>query len=408
MTSVASSAKRRAHSSPSDPDVNRDALSATVDLGLLVIPKVSPQLWSIADDKEIHLRGPGGEKELDELRPVGNNLLAVWLPPVEAMYGRNGRLLASLFSSGTQLAMIDDKTLGRADTGPSRVRVCRRDPRRRPRPERRLRRLGQRSGRSRGVTGQDRRRRPVFGGRRGVGRLHRFSRAAPYFGAGRSHSVRDRFVSTIDQDQPQSFEEFWPYYVSQHRNQTCRQLHFVGTTIAMGCLAVSPLYPPAALAAPVAGYGFAWIGHFVFEKNKPASWGGVKAASRGRCAATCACGALMATGQMDAEVERVDVAAAMAAPRSQRRATSARRACARDELQRHTGPLALEMDAAAPLVDAVLVHAIDRAGERLASERRDRRCERLERARRVSAGAPSMKPQRPSRAASSRTTSVSG
>lgn len=93
-----------------DPDVNRDALAATVDLGLLVIPKVSPQLWSIADDKEIHLRGPGGEKELDELRPVGNNLLAVWLPPVEAMYGRNGKLLASLFSSGTQLAMIDDTT----------------------------------------------------------------------------------------------------------------------------------------------------------------------------------------------------------------------------------------------------------------------------------------------------------
>ena len=49
---------------------------------------------------------------------------------------------------------------------------------------------------------------------------------------------------------PASFEEFWPYYVSQHRNKTCRQLHFVGTSIAMGCLAVSPLYPPAALAAP--------------------------------------------------------------------------------------------------------------------------------------------------------------
>lgn len=93
-----------------DPDVDRAALSATVDLGLLVIPKVSPQLWSIPDDKEIHLRGPGGEKELDALRPVGNNLLAVWLPPVEAMYGRNGKLLASLFSSGTQLAMIDDTT----------------------------------------------------------------------------------------------------------------------------------------------------------------------------------------------------------------------------------------------------------------------------------------------------------
>lgn len=93
-----------------DPDIKREALNATVDLGLLVIPKVSPQLWSIADDKEIHLRGPGGEKELDDLRPVGNHLLAVWLPPVEAMYGRNGRLVASLFSSGTQLVMLDDAT----------------------------------------------------------------------------------------------------------------------------------------------------------------------------------------------------------------------------------------------------------------------------------------------------------
>lgn len=117
----------------------------------------------------------------------------------------------------------------------------------------------------------------------------------------------------MDMDQaPQSFEEFWPYYVSQHRNKTCRQLHFVGTTIAMGCLAASPFYPPAALAAPVAGYGFAWIGHFMFEKNKPASWGGLKAAAwsvRGDLRMW----RYMVTGQMDGEVERVDAAAAMAA-----------------------------------------------------------------------------------------------
>ena len=68
---------------------------------------------------------------------------------------------------------------------------------------------------------------------------------------------------------PQSFEEFWPYYVSQHRNKTCRQLHFVGTTIAMGCVAASPFVPAALIGAPLAGYGFAWIGHFAFEKNKP-------------------------------------------------------------------------------------------------------------------------------------------
>jgi hypothetical protein len=105
-------------------------------------------------------------------------------------------------------------------------------------------------------------------------------------------------------DRPESFEEFWPYYVSQHRNKTCRQLHFVGTSIAMGCLAVAPFYPPAALAAPVAGYGLAWIGHFVFEKNKPASWLGVKEFAwslRGDLRMW----RYMVAGMMDAEVERL-------------------------------------------------------------------------------------------------------
>jgi len=109
---------------------------------------------------------------------------------------------------------------------------------------------------------------------------------------------------STDTPMPQSFEEFWPYYVSQHQNKTCRQLHFVGTSIAMGCLAVSPFYPPAALAAPVAGYGMAWIGHFVFEKNRPASWGGAKAFAwslRGDLRMW----RMMAMGAMDAEVERV-------------------------------------------------------------------------------------------------------
>ena len=73
---------------------------------------------------------------------------------------------------------------------------------------------------------------------------------------------------------PESFDELWPYYVSQHRNKTNRQLHFIGTTLALGCVAAAPLYPPALLAAPVVGYGFAWLGHFAFEKNKPATWGG--------------------------------------------------------------------------------------------------------------------------------------
>jgi hypothetical protein len=99
-----------------------------------------------------------------------------------------------------------------------------------------------------------------------------------------------------------SFEEFWPYYVSQHRNKTNRQLHFIGTSIALGCIGVSPWYPSALLIAPVAGYGFAWFGHFVFEKNKPASWGGVKAFAwslRGDLRMW----RKMLDGTMDAEVE---------------------------------------------------------------------------------------------------------
>ncbi|HLL22204.1 MAG TPA: DUF962 domain-containing protein [Kofleriaceae bacterium] len=82
--------------------------------------------------------------------------------------------------------------------------------------------------------------------------------------------------TVTDVRKPDTFEAFWPYYVSQHQDPTCRKLHFIGTSIALGCVAVSPIVPQALIAAPIVGYGFAWIGHFVFEKNKPASWMGLK------------------------------------------------------------------------------------------------------------------------------------
>src|SRR5512134_524894 len=110
--------------------------------------------------------------------------------------------------------------------------------------------------------------------------------------------------TSVEVVEPQSFEEFWPYYVSQHRNPTCRRLHFAGTTLAMGCIAISPAVPAALLAAPVFGYGLAWIGHFAFENNRPASWGGARAAYwslRGDLRMW----RYMATGMMAAEVERL-------------------------------------------------------------------------------------------------------
>jgi len=66
----------------------------------------------------------------------------------------------------------------------------------------------------------------------------------------------------------QSYEEFWPYYVSEHLDPTCRKLHFVGTSLAIA-MAANPLTWPL---APVAGYSFAWAGHLAFEKNRPATF----------------------------------------------------------------------------------------------------------------------------------------
>jgi len=71
-----------------------------------------------------------------------------------------------------------------------------------------------------------------------------------------------------------SFAEFYPFYLSEHSNRTCRRLHFVGSTLALLCVAllVATGRPHYLLLALLCGYGFAWVGHFVFEKNKPASF----------------------------------------------------------------------------------------------------------------------------------------
>lgn len=69
-----------------------------------------------------------------------------------------------------------------------------------------------------------------------------------------------------------SFEAFWPYYVAQHRDPVNRALHFLGTSLAIATLAAAAtLSPWWGVAVPIAGYGPAWIGHFFFELNKPAT-----------------------------------------------------------------------------------------------------------------------------------------
>lgn len=74
-------------------------------------------------------------------------------------------------------------------------------------------------------------------------------------------------------DRLPDYESFWPYYVSEHRDPTCRRLHFVGTGIVIACLALAVVHSPWwLLGCPIAGYGFAWGGHFLFEKNRPATF----------------------------------------------------------------------------------------------------------------------------------------
>ena len=71
-----------------------------------------------------------------------------------------------------------------------------------------------------------------------------------------------------------SFAEFYPYYLSEHRNSTCRRLHFVGTSLVIFILvlAIGNGAWWMLLVLPLAGYSFAWVGHFFFEKNRPATF----------------------------------------------------------------------------------------------------------------------------------------
>jgi hypothetical protein len=72
-----------------------------------------------------------------------------------------------------------------------------------------------------------------------------------------------------------NFGEFYPYYLTQHSHPVSRTLHFTGSTlvlITLGWVLATQAWW-GLLLLPMIGYGFAWAGHFGFEKNKPASFG---------------------------------------------------------------------------------------------------------------------------------------
>jgi hypothetical protein len=71
-----------------------------------------------------------------------------------------------------------------------------------------------------------------------------------------------------------SFREFYPFYLSEHANVVSRRLHFTGSSLVLGCLlaAITTVNAWWLLGALLCGYGFAWVGHFFFERNRPATF----------------------------------------------------------------------------------------------------------------------------------------
>jgi hypothetical protein len=68
--------------------------------------------------------------------------------------------------------------------------------------------------------------------------------------------------------------EFYPYYLTEHQDPRCRTTHTIGTTLFFIFLfaAIATQNWWLLIGLPLAGYGFAWFGHFVYEKNKPATF----------------------------------------------------------------------------------------------------------------------------------------
>ena len=69
-------------------------------------------------------------------------------------------------------------------------------------------------------------------------------------------------------------QKFYDFYLEEHQNMACRRLHFAGSSFGLLGLAksIKTRSPKPLLKGIAAGYGCAWVGHFFFEKNKPASF----------------------------------------------------------------------------------------------------------------------------------------
>src|SRR5690242_10345188 len=99
-----------------------------------------------------------------------------------------------------------------------------------------------------------------------------------------------------------TLDEFWPYYVGEHRQPLTRTPHFIGNTNLLAWLLMAALRRSFRLAilGVITSYAFAWFGHFVIERNRPATFDYPVLSAL----ADMRMYAKMWRGEMDAEVQK--------------------------------------------------------------------------------------------------------
>lgn len=86
---------------------------------------------------------------------------------------------------------------------------------------------------------------------------------------------QDQLPAVTQPKQPiKDYAEFYQFYLTEHRNINSRRLHALGSGLGLYFFskAIKRSQAKYVLYGLVSGYACAWVGHFVFEKNKPASF----------------------------------------------------------------------------------------------------------------------------------------
>lgn len=88
------------------------------------------------------------------------------------------------------------------------------------------------------------------------------------------HQATANSTKDVTKTKPLTEQKFYDFYLDEHQNMACRRLHFAGSSFGLLGLAksVKDRSPKPLLKGIAAGYACAWVGHFFFEKNKPASF----------------------------------------------------------------------------------------------------------------------------------------